>query len=151
MLGKFKVHGCSLRLQRFWWSKARNHCKKPRKTTQNHENHQNHCKSQEKPKKNNSIFKLSLKIEFCWFLGFYSDFGGQELETTVKTQEKPPKNTKKHKTTLQKPRKTKNNFVQTISQNRVLVVFLGLYGSFGGQELETTVKTKSGTWGGAKN
>ena len=80
----------------------------------------------------NSILRDSLKIVFSWFLqwvwcffmvfvgflGFYNGFGGQELETTVKTK-KNHKTKMKHHQTIQ----TKHNF-QTTSHNKVLKSFL---------------------------
>ena len=79
------------------------------------------------------------------FLSVYRGFGGQELETTVKTK-KTTKNHEKPPTPLQKPRKTKNTHSsQTVSQNPEFLLFLGFESGYGGQELEVTVKTKKTT------
>ena len=114
-----------------------------------------------KTKKNhqNTIFKVSLKIEVWWFFlifrivsvvksskptflpGFYSGFGCQEIEATVKTK-------KKHQNSILSDN-LKIVFlfclvftvVLVVKSSKPVVCFIS-YNGFGRQELETTVKTK---------
>ena len=147
MLGKLEIHGCSLCLQWFWWTelettaKTKKKHQKPRQTTKTT------AKTKKKTKKNTPFSNYLSKPRFLVvFLCFYRGFGGQQLETTAKTKKKHQKPRQTTKTTA----KTKeNNHFQTISQNQEFVVFLGFYRDFGGQQLETTAKTKKShqkTW-----
>ena len=99
-LSKSRIRGFSWFLQRFWWSRARNHRKNQEKPPKTTTNHQNHCKNQEKK---NTIFKLSLKIQNSWFFLVFT------VVLVVKSS-KPP----------QKPRQTKKTlFSNYLSKSRI--------------------------------
>ena len=75
-------------------------------------------------------------LKFMVVLCVYTGFGGQELETTLKTKkthQKPRQTTKTTvKTTVKTKKNLKNHHFQPISQNPEFVVLLGFYSGFGG-------------------
>ena len=77
------------------------------KTWKPPKNHEKTLKPLQKNKKTHTQFSNYLsKSRFRGFSWFLQCFGGQELETTIKNQEKLPKTMKKHKTILKtEPRK----------------------------------------------
>ena len=84
------------------------------------------------------VFYSGLSLFLVVFLGLYSGFGGQELETVVKTE--------KHQNSILRD-SLKNCDFFGFSWSGLgglplfLMVFLGLYSGFGGQELETTANS----------
>ena len=110
----------------------------PLKTKKNTKNYDKPPKPLYKPRKTTKTHHyqtISQNPEFVVFLGFYSGFSGQELETTIKSK----------KNNHQKPQQTTKTTVKTKKNHKnrwFVVVFGGFSSGFGSQELETTVETK---------
>ena len=103
--------------------------------TTNHKKHQNHCTNREKPEKPPFSSCLS-KSRIRGFFGFCSGFDGQELETTVKNQAKPPATTTNHQNYCKNQEKPKTPpFSNYLSKSRIRGFFLGFCSVCGGQEL----------------
>ena len=146
MLGKLKIHGCSLCLQLFWWSRARNHCKNQEKTRKNTKNLEEPPEPLHKPRKQKKKIQTISQNPgirgFSWFLQW---FWWSRARDHCKNQEKTRKNTKKLEEPpepLHKPRKQKQKNSNYLSKSRnswFFVVFTVVL--VGGQELETTLKT----------